>query len=199
MFSFASAQRLEDMIRLQKTVAGLACAIARKMCLTDDEIETVHAGARLHDIGELCLPASLFMKRSKLTRQEYVSVRDHCRIGLEIIRDVDCPWPIGDVVLQHHERMDGSGYPDGLRGSEISLTARVVAVADVVTAICSDRPHKGARSIEFALEELLSGRASLYDGDTVEACMSLFTQDGLTWPPSGQPPSSLFFEWVGGL
>lgn len=199
MISFASAQRLEDMVRIQKTVAGLACAIALKMDLTDDQVETIHAGARLHDIGELCLPASLFMKRSRLTRQEYVRVRDHCRIGVDIIRDVDCPWPVGDVLLQHHERMDGSGYPDGLSGCEITVTARVVAVADVVTAICSDRPYKRARSIEYALEVLRSGHASLYDGDAVEACMSLFTQDGLAWPPTGQPPSPLFFEWVARL
>lgn len=199
MLSFASVQRLEDMVRLQRTVARLACAIARKMDLTDDQVETVHAGARLHDIGELGLPASLFMKQSRFTRQEYVRVRDHCQIGFDMIRDVDCPWPVSYVVLQHHERMNGSGYPDGLEGCEIALAARVVAVADVVSAICSNRPYKSAQSVEFALDELRGGRTSLYDGDAVDACLSLFIEDGFTWPPSEQPPSPLFSEWVGGL
>lgn len=199
MLSLVSAQRLDDLLRRQRTVAGLACAIARKMNLAADQIETVYAGARLHDIGELCLPASLFMKRSKFTRHEHARVREHCGFGLDMIREVDCPWPVGDVVLQHHERLDGSGYPAGLKGSEITFAARVVAVADVVSAICSDRPHKEARSVEAALDELRGKRASLYDGDAVDACESLFMNDGCTWPPSGPAPSPLFAEWIGGL
>jgi len=199
MLSFASAKRLENSARVQRTAAGLACAIARKMKLARDDIETIHAGARLHDIGELGLPASIFMKQSRLTRQEMRRVRDHCQIGFDMIRDVDCPWPISYVVLQHHERMNGSGYPNGLKGREIVLAARVVAVADVVSAICSDRPYKGARSVAFALDELRRGRASLYDGDAVDACTSLFNEDGFTWPLGDQPPSPLFFEWVGRL
>lgn len=199
MFSQVSTQRLEASGQFQRTVAWLASAIARKMELEDDQVETVHAGARIHDIGELGLPASIFMKQSRLTRQEFARVRDHCQIGFDMIRDVDCPWPVGYVVLQHHERMNGSGYPNGLRGCEITFAARVVAVADVVSAICSDRPHKSAQSLAFALDELRRGRASLYDGDVVDACVGLFVDDGFSWPPSEQPPSPLFSEWVARL
>ena len=196
MLGPVSTERLKHSNRLQTVVAALACAIARKMNLPDYQIETAHAGARLRDIGELCLPATMFMKRSRLTRQEYVRVQNHCRIGYDMVKDIDCPWPVGEVVLQHHERLDGSGYPDGLDGAEITLAARVVAVADVVGAICSDRPHMRARGVEFALDELRRGRASLYDGEAVDACTGLFVDDGLAWPPNAQPPSRSFSEWV---
>jgi HD-GYP domain-containing protein (c-di-GMP phosphodiesterase class II) len=196
MFSPVSAQRLEHSIRLQKMVAGLACAMAQEMALTEWEIETVHIGARLHDIGELGLPAPLFMKPSRLTMPEYGRVRQHCRIGYDMIRDVDCPWPVGIVVLQHHERMDGSGYPDGLEGYNIAVAARVVAVADVVSAICTDQPYRKARSVEFALDELRRGRGSLYDGDAVDACIRLFTKGGYAWPPREPSPSPVFSAWV---
>ena len=199
MFSPVSALRLESSVRLQAMVADLAYRIARKMNLPDDQVETIYAAGRLHDIGELSLPAAMLMKQSRLTKPEYMRVRDHCRVGYDMIRDVSCPWPIGEVVLQHHERLDGSGYPEGLKGSEISIATRVVAVADVVVAICSDRPHKKARSIEFALGELERGRTTLYDGDVVDACNDLFVQDGLGWPLGEQPQPPVFSEWVNQL
>lgn len=196
MYKIVSAQRMESSLRLQRAVAGLAFAVAERMGLPEHEVETTHAAARLHDIGELGLPARIFLKRSKLTRSEYRHVQEHCRIGYEILRGLDCPWSVRDVVLSHHERMDGSGYPRGLKAEEIPRPARILAVADVVGAVCTDRPYRKARGIDFALAELRRGRATLYDPDAVDACIGLFEEDGFPWPPPNPAPSSHFEAWV---
>jgi len=117
----------------------------------------------------------------KLTDLEFNLIKTHSQSGYDILKNIEFPWPVADVVLQHHERMDGSGYPHGLKGENISLEARILAVADVVEAITSHRPYRAALGIDVALEEISRNRGILYDADAVDACLKLFREKGYTW------------------
>lgn len=158
----------------QLRVAELAAAIAREMGCGETEIEGIRMGASIHDIGKIQLPAEILSKPAKLSPVEYSLVQAHAQVGYDILKDIAFPWPVADIAHQHHERMDGSGYPQGLRGEDICLEARIVAVADVVEAISSHRPYRPELGLTAALDEITTGRDRLYDAQVVDACLELF-------------------------
>jgi putative nucleotidyltransferase with HDIG domain len=145
----------------QKRVTDLAASIAREMELTDDEIEAVQMSAVVHDIGKLYVPAELLAKPGILNEVELSMIKLHAQAGYDILKTVEFPWPIAQIVLQHHERLDGSGYPKGLKENEILLEAKILAVADVVESIASFRPYRPALGLDAALEEISRYRASI--------------------------------------
>jgi len=160
----------------QRRVTKLACTLGEKLNLTEDEIEGVRMAGDLHDIGKIYVPAEILSKPTKLSEAEYDIIKTHPRVGYDILRTIEFPWPIADIVLQHHERMDGSGYPEGLKGKEILLEARILAVADVIEAMASHRPYRPALSIEAAVEEISENRGKLYDPDVVDVCLKVFEE-----------------------
>ena len=158
----------------QQRVSVLARAIAQQMGLDKEHVEWIRMGAAIHDIGKIHLPAEILSKPGRINEMEYGLIQTHAEVGYQIIRDVKFPWPIADIAHQHHERMDGSGYPQGLKGEEICLEARIVAVADVLEAMSSHRPYRPAVGIEKALGEITGNRGKFYDPDVVDACCKLF-------------------------
>jgi len=158
----------------QRNVASLTWAMAGEMELSESEIEGIHQAATIHDVGRTSIPAEILSKPSSLTDIEFLIVKRHPQVGYDILKMVEFPWPIAQIVLQHHERMDGSGYPQGLSGKDILLGARILAVADVVEAMASHRPYRPAHGIDKALEEISQNRDTLYDGSVVDACIKLF-------------------------
>ncbi len=157
----------------QRRVTKLAMEIAMRMRL-EDRVRAIKIAGLLHDIGKIAIPSDILTKPTSLTDIEYMLVKEHPVVGYEILKKVDFPWPIARIVLQHHERINGSGYPDGLKGDEIMIEARILAVADVVEAISSHRPYRAALGIDRALEEIESQKGILYDPDVVDACLDIF-------------------------
>jgi HD-GYP domain-containing protein (c-di-GMP phosphodiesterase class II) len=139
----------------------------------------------IHDLGKISLPAEILSKPGKLTEIEFRLVQNHPQAGYEILKNIDFPWPIAQIVLQHHERLDGSGYPNQLKNDAIRKEARIVGVADVVEAMASHRPYRPALGIDKALEEISSGKGILYDPQAVEACIKLFTSKGFKLENAG--------------
>ena len=166
----------------QQRVAHLAGAIADQMGLSDDQVEGVRMAAAIHDIGKISLPAEILAKPVRLTDIEMSLIQAHSRAGYDILRGIDFPWPIAEIVLQHHERMDGSGYPQGLTGEDILLEARIVGVADVVETMSSHRPYRPSMGIEKAIEEIETNKGTLYDPRVVEACLALLNEKGFAFP-----------------
>jgi len=164
----------------QRRVAHLAGAIAEQMGLDEERINGLHLGAEIHDIGKIHLPAEILSKPTKLSDTEYELIKDHARVGYDILKDIDFPWPIADIAHQHHERMDGTGYPQGLKDEEICMEGRIVAVADVVEAISSHRPYRPALGIDVALEEISEKKGRFYWPDAVDACLKVFA-DGFSF------------------
>jgi putative nucleotidyltransferase with HDIG domain len=162
----------------QRRVAELAVAIAKEMGLSEFQIEGIHLGSMIHDIGKIQVPAEILSKPGRLSDLEYQIVKQHVIAGYEIMKDCEFPWPIAQMILQHHERLDGSGYPYGLTGDKIILEARILSVADVVEAISSHRPYRAALGIEVALKEITSGRGVTYCPQAVDACIVSFKQRG---------------------
>jgi PAS domain S-box-containing protein/putative nucleotidyltransferase with HDIG domain len=162
----------------QRRVTELAMAVAEKLGLDERAIEATRAAGLLHDIGKLSIPAEILSKPSVLSPLEMSLMKVHPQSAYEVLRTIDFPWPVADIVLQHHERMDGSGYPQGLRGDAILTQARILTVADVVEAMSSHRPYRAALGIEAALEEVKQGRGVQYDALVVDACLDLFRVDG---------------------
>lgn len=160
----------------QNRVSKLACAIAREMGLPEDKIEGIRVSGTLHDIGKIFVPAEILSKPGKLRPNEINLLKDHADVGYELLKNIEFPWPVAEIVYQHHERLDGSGYPRGLKGEEISMEARIMAVADVVEAMASHRPYRPAFSVEKALLEILQKKGVLYDAQVVDACLSLFNE-----------------------
>ncbi|MBN2620591.1 HD domain-containing protein [candidate division WOR-3 bacterium] len=160
----------------QRRVAQLAHAIARDLNLAKDKIEAIRIAATIHDIGKLNVPAEILGKPAKLTDAEYEIVRSHSQIGYDILKNVEFPWPVTQIVLQHHERLNGSGYPKGLDDGNILQEAQILAVADVTEAMLSHRPYRPAHSLNATLEELLKNKNTLYNSDAVEACIKLFKE-----------------------
>ncbi|HPL63478.1 MAG TPA: PAS domain S-box protein [Syntrophales bacterium] len=161
----------------QQRVAGLACAMAHKMDLGRDQIEGIYLASVIHDIGKIYIPAEILNKPCKLNEIEFVIVRTHPQVGYDILKSVDFPWPIARIIYQHHERLDGSGYPEGITGSEILIEAKILAVADIVESMASHRPYRPAMGIDKAAEEILARRGHLYDPDAVDACRKLILED----------------------
>jgi len=169
----ASEQRDAYTAGHQQRVSNLTAALATEMNLSTEQIEGLRFGAMVHDIGKLGIPAELLSLPRKLKREEIALVRMHAQIGYDILKDMDYPWPIQNLVLQHHERLDGSGYPNRLRGDEICLDARVLAVADAVEAMASHRPYRAGMGIHRAVEEVRAERGTKYDADVVDACLAI--------------------------
>jgi len=169
----------------QQRVAQLASAIAKELGLPEKEVEGIRMASLIHDLGKISLPAEILSKPGKLTEIEFRLVQNHPQAGYEILKNIDFPWPIAQIVLQHHERLDGSGYPNQLKNDAIRKEARIVGVADVVEAMASHRPYRPALGIDKALEEISSGKGILYDPQAVEACIKLFTSKGFKLENAG--------------
>jgi len=169
----------------ERRVADLARAIATEMGLPSGMIEGLRIAAQIHDIGKIIVPAEILSKPGKLNDSEWALVKNHVQIGYDLLKDIDFPWPVADIIYQHHERLDGSGYPRGLKGEEIRLEARILTVADVVEAMSSHRPYREAFTQAEALEEIERKKGILYDEKVVEACLRLFREKGYTWPKTG--------------
>ena len=160
----------------QRRVADLARAIATGMKLPRDVIEGIRMTGAIHDIGKISIPSEILCKPIMLTDLEFSLIKAHCQYSYDIMKDVDSPWPLADIVYQHHERMDGSGYPRGLKGKDILIEARILAVADVVEAMMSYRPYRPALGLEIALKEIENNAGILYDRKVADACLSLFRE-----------------------
>lgn len=158
----------------QERVTRLARAIAREMGLAEERVEAVEVAAIIHDIGKLYVPAEILSKPTKLTDLEYAMIKMHAQAGYTILSKIDFPWPIAQIVHQHHETINGSGYPQGLAGKDILLEAKILCVADVVEAMSSHRPYRPALGISLALDEIAQKRGILYDREVVDACLRLF-------------------------
>jgi putative two-component system response regulator len=158
----------------QRRVAELADALAAELHLSDQRRRLLGAAAALHDLGKMAVPAEILTRPGPLTPAESELIRVHPRRGYDILAGIEFPWPVADVVLQHHERLDGSGYPAGLGGGDIRPEARVLAVADVVEAMSSHRPYRAAPGLDQALDEVERNRGLLYDVDVADACVGLF-------------------------
>ena len=162
----------------QMRVAKLTRAIAETIGLSEDQIEGVYVAASIHDIGKISLPAEILSKPIQLSEIEISLIQAHAQAGYDILKGLDFPWPIADIIIQHHERMDGSGYPRGLSGDRISIEARIIGVADVVETMSSHRPYRPSMGIEKALEEITLNSGTLYDSQVVDACLNIFNGKG---------------------
>jgi HD-GYP domain-containing protein (c-di-GMP phosphodiesterase class II) len=158
----------------EKRTAELVVAIGRRLGLDEDEIEVLDLTARMHDIGQIAVPAEILTRPGRLSENEFTLIKAHPQVAHDILATVDFGRPVAEVILQHHERLDGSGYPQGLKGDEILLGARVLAVADVVEAMSSHRPYRAALGVEAALAEVSAGAGKLYDARVVEVCRQVF-------------------------
>jgi PAS domain S-box-containing protein/putative nucleotidyltransferase with HDIG domain len=165
----------------QLRVARLAVAMARELHLPDEQIEGLYLAGIVHDVGKIDIPAEILSKPGKLSRLQYQLIQAHAQAGYDIVKGVDFPWPIADMVRQHHERLDGSGYPQGLKAEAILPEAKILAVADVVESMMSQRPYRAALGIEAALAEIEQGKGRLYDPAAVEACTVLFRHNGFSF------------------
>jgi putative nucleotidyltransferase with HDIG domain len=158
----------------QKRVTTLACAIGEEMALPDEQCEWLRLAAIVHDIGKINIPTEILVKPTRLSEPEFNIIEAHPQIGHDILQGIEFSQPVATIVLQHHELMDGTGYPQGLSGDAIMLEARILAVADVIEAMASHRPYRAAQGIGMALEEILHNRGTLYDPDVVDACLRVF-------------------------
>jgi putative nucleotidyltransferase with HDIG domain len=166
----------------QKRVAELATAIAQEMGLPEEQINGIHLAATIHDLGKIRVPAEILSKPGILNAVEFQLIQMHPQEGYDILKEVKFPWPIANIILQHHEKLDGSGYPQGLRGDAILLEAKILTVADVVEAMSSHRPYRAGLGIDTALAEIEAQRGIQFDPVVVDACLKLFRERGYTIP-----------------
>ncbi len=164
----------------QSRVSRLATVIAKEIGLPEETIRGIELASSIHDLGKISIPAEILSKPNRLTDIEYSLVKQHVQSGYDILKDIKYPWPIATMVWQHHERLDGSGYPQGLKGDQILLESRIIAVADVVESMSSHRPYRPALGIEVALKEIEHGRGIIYDAAVVDACLKLFREGTFT-------------------
>jgi PAS domain S-box-containing protein len=162
----------------QQRVADLASAVAAELNLSEHRSTGVHMAGLIHDVGKIHIPAEILSKPTRLTDVEWGLIKTHPRIGHDILKSIEFPWPVAQIVLQHHERIDGSGYPQGLSGDDILLEAKILAVADVVEAMASHRPYRPARALEEALQEIEENKGTLYEPDAVDACLRAVQEKG---------------------
>ncbi len=161
----------------QRRVADLARSIATEIGLTSHQIDGIRMAGIIHDLGKISVPAEILSKPTKLTDIEFRLIKVHPQSGYDILKDIDFPWPIARIVLEHHERMNGSGYPSGLSGDNLLIESRIIAVADVVEAIASHRPYRPALGLDMAFDEIEKNRGILYDPEAVDACLKLLRKD----------------------
>jgi len=165
----------------QRRVAELASAIGRELALPDEELQGIRLASLIHDIGKIAVPAEILSKPGQLIPAEFEIVKTHPQAGYDVVKDIRFPWPIARMLQEHHERMDGTGYPRGLRGDEMLLESRIIAVADVVEAMVSHRPYRPAGDLEVALREIEENRGSKFDPDVAGACLMLFRKKGFAF------------------
>ena len=163
----------------QKRVAAIAVSIAEAMGLPGQQIEAIRMAGLIHDIGKIAIPSEILSKPGRLTDIEFSLIKTHSQVGFDILKDINFPMPIAEIVYQHHERMDGSGYPRGLKGEEILLESRILAVADVVEAMSSHRPYRPSLGMDKALEEISRNRDTFYDKDVADACLKIMKEKEL--------------------
>jgi putative nucleotidyltransferase with HDIG domain len=162
----------------QEKVSKLAVTIANELHLSEEQIAGIQMAGSIHDIGKMSVPAEILSKPGRLSDIELRLIKVHPESGYEILKDIEFSLPVAEIVLQHHERIDGSGYPKGLKGEEILIEARILAVADVMDAIASHRPYRTALGIDAALEEIEKNKGSIYDAAVADACLKLFREKG---------------------
>lgn len=165
----------------QKRVSILACAIAREMGLPEKQIGGIRVAGILHDIGKIHVPAEILTRPSRLSKIEFAMIKTHPEIGYEIMKTIENPWSVADMILQHHEKLNGSGYPGGLKDKEILLESKILCVADVVEAMASHRPYRASLGIEKALEEIMNHKGIFYDPTVVNACIKVFKEKNFTF------------------
>jgi len=166
----------------QRRVALLAQAIAHEMGLDADRVHALGLAASIHDLGKIRIPAEILTKPGRLAPLEYRIIQQHAQAGFDILQHIAFPWPIARWIHQHHERLDGSGYPQGLSGDAIELESRILAVADVIEAITTHRPYRAGLGLEAALQEVIDHRTTLYDAAVVDACVRLFREQHYVLP-----------------
>ena len=162
----------------QQKVSKLAILIAQKMGFSEDKIEVIRITSLVHDIGKINVPAEILSNPNGLTEIEFNLVKEHPKIGYDILKKIDFVWPVAEIVLQHHERIDGSGYPRGLKDNEILIESKIIGVADVVEAMSSHRPYRPALGIDKALEEISKNKGILYGPEVVDICIKIFKEEG---------------------
>jgi len=173
----------------QRQVAKLSRAIAEQMGFSWEQVQGIRMAAAIHDLGKIHVPAELLSRPGRLNEYEFGIIKDHPRIGYDILKGIDFSWPIAQTIYQHHERLDGSGYPRGLAGEDILMEARIIAVADVVEAMASFRPYRMPRGIDAALEEIVRGKGVLYDPRVVDACLECFRGKGFDFDGKKTKPA----------
>lgn len=164
----------------ERRVAEISVAIGREMGLDENTIEGLRVGGYLHDVGKIVVPSEILTKPGRLSPNEIALIREHAQAGYDVLKEVDFPWPVAQIALQHHERIDGSGYPNGLSGNQMILEARITAIADVVDAMTTHRPYRPGLGLDKALEEIEQGTGKLYDSEAAAACLRLFREKGFT-------------------
>jgi PAS domain S-box-containing protein/putative nucleotidyltransferase with HDIG domain len=167
----------------QARVAEIARAIAEEMGIDSEKIEGIYMAGIIHDIGKIAVPAEILSKPTKLAMLEFSLIKEHPRVGYEMVKNMESPWPLAEIIYQHHERTNGSGYPRNLKGDEILVEARIIVVADVVEAMASYRPYRPALGLNAALGEIEKNRGVLYDTAVVDTCVKLFREKGYKIKP----------------
>ena len=172
----------------QQKVAEIASAIAKELALSEERVNGIHFGALIHDIGKIYVPSEILNRPGKLTEIEFALIRSHPDVGFDIVKDIHFPWPVAQMVRQHHERLDGSGYPLGLKHGEISREARILSVADVLEAMSSHRPYRASLGMDAAIAEIEKGKGRLFDPEVVEGCLRAIKKGGISFLTMGVPP-----------
>jgi len=162
----------------QKRVSQLATAIAERLNLSHDKVEGIRIASLIHDIGKIGIPTEILSKSTILSDIEFSLIKAHSQIGYDILKSIDFTYPVAQIVLQHHEKIDGSGYPNHLKSAEILLESKIICVSDVVEAMSSHRPYRPALGIDAALEEISQNKGILYDPEVVDVCLKLFKEKG---------------------
>jgi putative nucleotidyltransferase with HDIG domain len=175
----------------QERVAQLACAIAAEMGLPQDRIYGLRMASIIHDLGKITVPAEILCKPGKLLPLEYELIKNHVQAGYDILKKIEFPWPLAEFIHQHHERMDGSGYPNGLAGEQIHLEARIIAVSDVFETISSHRPYRPSLGVNHAIEEINANLGRLYDPVVAEACLHVVQEKGFVLGKRKSPATPL--------
>jgi HD-GYP domain-containing protein (c-di-GMP phosphodiesterase class II) len=173
----------------QRRVSQIACRIGREMGLSEDRLHNLRIAGTLHDLGKFAIPSDLLSKPGKLTPQEFALIKTHPQVAYNILEPISLPGNTAQIILQHHERLNGSGYPQGLQGEEILLEARILGVADVMEAMCSHRPYRASLGLAETLNELTRNKGILYDAAVVETCLKLYGQDQPAPRQAGSSPS----------
>ena len=155
-------------------VAKISCKIAKEMKLTEEQISAIHVAATLHDIGKISVPSEILTKPGRLSDLEREIIKTHCKVANDILLNIEFPYPVAEIIFQHHERMDGSGYPRGLKGDQIAIEARIIGTADVIDAMASYRPYRPALGVDAAIAEIVTYRGITYDPAVVDACLEIY-------------------------